>query len=109
MKRPWISSVEQLVHWHLQVSQVPDDPEDQAEEDKEGSWEDKEIPEAEGGKDPNEEQDEACGIQEDGDEEKNQASADVWGIIHDRSSRLRSRFQQIIHSLVSLSVRRGKC
>ncbi|TNN81628.1 hypothetical protein EYF80_008074 [Liparis tanakae] len=63
---------------------VPQDPEHQAEEDNKGSREDEQIPEAEGSKDPDEEEDEANCIQEKGAEEKQQAAAHTAGIIHDR-------------------------
>lgn len=99
-----VSFGEQVAHLHLQVSQVPGDPAEQANEDNEGSWEDKEIPEADGGKDPDEEENEACSIQEGGDEENRQTAAKVGDIIHDRSSSLRLCLQQIIHSFASLSV-----
>lgn len=104
MKGPRVLSGEQLIHCHLQVSQVPEDPEDQAEEDDEGSWEDKEIPKTDGGKDPNEEQDEACNIQEQGNEEKQQAPANERGIIHRTSSRQRLCVEQVINSFGGLSV-----
>lgn len=59
MQKLWISSGELILHRHLQVPQVPPDPEHQAEEDNERSQDDEEIPETEGSEDPDEEQDEA--------------------------------------------------
>lgn len=55
---------------HFQVSQVPENPQNQAKEDEDGSWKDEEIPVAQWGKDSNEEEDEAYHIQEDGKDEK---------------------------------------
>lgn len=85
------SSGEQLFCRGLQVSQVPEDPEDQADKDEERSREDEEIPEVEGSKDPDEEQDQACSVHEDGDEEKQQTSAQVRGVIHDKKKKRKKR------------------
>ncbi|KAM9411388.1 uncharacterized protein ACWYII_026138 isoform 2-T3 [Salvelinus alpinus] len=68
---------QKVIHSNLQVAYVPEDPEEQAEEDDDGPREDQKVPEAEGCKDAQEEQDEAHNIQEDGDEEEEKAAAQV--------------------------------
>ena len=95
MQKLWISSGEQTLQRHLQVRQVPADPEHQAEEDDEGPQDDEEIPETEGSEDPDEEQDEAQCIHEDGQEEKQQAAAEIAEIIHDESSRPHLELRQL--------------
>lgn len=83
-KQRHLSSGEHLFHWCLQVSQVPDDPEDQAEEDQERPRENQEIPEAQGCEDSDEEQDQANSIQKDSDEVEPQTPAQVSSVIHDK-------------------------
>ncbi|XP_029620607.1 proline-, glutamic acid- and leucine-rich protein 1-like [Salmo trutta] len=75
-----------VVHINLQVAYVPEDPEEQAEEDDDGPREDQKVPEAEGCKDAQEEQDEAHSIQEDGDEEEEKAAAQVLSVAHGEES-----------------------
>ncbi|KAG7506632.1 hypothetical protein JOB18_011346 [Solea senegalensis] len=82
-----ISHREQLLQRHIQIPQVPEDPEEQAEEKEQRPREDEEIPEAEGSKDPDEEEDEACDIQEYGEEEEHQAAAEIGGVLHVSSER----------------------
>lgn len=78
------SSGQQLLHWCAQVSQVPGDPENQADEDDDWPREDQEIPAAQGREDPDEEDDQANSIQEDSDEVAPQTSAHVSCVIHDK-------------------------
>ena len=59
---------------HREASHVPEDPEDQADEDEEGPREDEEVPEAEGGKDPQEEEDESHHVEDDGQREEEGAA-----------------------------------
>lgn len=65
-----VSLREKFLHRYLNVPQIPEDPENQADENNDRPREDEEIPETEGSKDAEEEEDEACCIQEDGNEEK---------------------------------------
>lgn len=67
----------------LQVSQVPEDPQRQAEEDEDGSCEDQEVPETKGSKDPDQKEDEACSIHEEGNEEIGLAAAHEPFTVHD--------------------------
>lgn len=57
----------ELLLRHGDVSHVPEDPEDQAEEHQQRSGQNKEIPVSQGCKDPDEEEEEAHNIQEYGD------------------------------------------
>lgn len=106
-----LSSGEQLLRWCLQVSQVPGDPEDQAEEDQDWPWENQEVPEAQGCKDSDEEKDQANSIQEDSDEVEPQTSAQVSSAIHDKQAVGCAFYpEKIIHSFGSfVSLARWKC
>lgn len=57
----WATLREKLINGHLNVPQIPEDPEHQTEKDEEGAREDEDVPESEGSKDADEEEDDAGG------------------------------------------------
>lgn len=72
-----------LIHGHLQVPQVPQDPEHQTAEDQEGPREDEHVPEAPWCEDADEEEDEANDVKQDGHDEERHAASDTLGVLHD--------------------------
>ncbi|XP_058260453.1 zinc finger E-box-binding homeobox 1-like [Hemibagrus wyckioides] len=68
-------------------AELPKDPEDEAEEDDDGSREHEEVPEAERRKDAEQEQDETGHVQDDGQEEEAEAASDVRGAVHGSGAR----------------------
>lgn len=76
------SLVQELLVGHFDVAHVPEDPEDQTQEDHDGSGEHEEVPELQRREDAQQKQGESGGIQQQGQEKEAEATTHVLGVAH---------------------------